>query len=452
MFSKIKVLWAKINAYLNEGIEDTRFDEVHKTMTTKIIIPAIGIPSALLILASFKADLTVILAILMHVLLASTNIFLTNQNRVFKLFGRVFRSRDNQFDFWRWMINMAVFDPILFYLLSPTQSVHFACWTMLTVAALIDTYKKSYRLRVVSTSAVMFFVSHAVIFPGVSVVENVLLTSVLCSFVFVMWAIESRFLASMVNAAEKSEFIIKQNLEIEKMEAEAAFGQHLRLVSHEINNILAVLSMADPTERPDIVRRAVLKLRTISNLILDGSSGSRQKIKTSVKTLLEEIRILVRPIVTHSGLRWVEMIDENLQDETFEEYAGASFLIVQNFVKNASEELAKKKGTVTLGVKIVGDRVVFSVGDDGGGLSKSPFLDIESNVTTKKSGHGIGLKFVHREAMKSGFDVGCDPGPTKGALFWISIPLIVDSKANKSESEQTTDQTGTTRVLDPVTL
>jgi signal transduction histidine kinase len=435
MISKIKVLVTKVKAYLNEGIEDTRFDDVHKTMTTKIIIPAIGIPSALLILASFKTDPTVIFAILMHILLASTNIFLTNQNRIFNLFGRVFRSRDNRFDFWRWMINMTVFDPILFYLLSPTQSVHFACWTMLTVAALIDTYKKSYRLRVVSTSAVMFFASHAIIFPEVGVVENVLLTSVLCSFVFVMWAIESRFLVSMINAAEKSEFIIKQNLEIEKMEAEAAFGQHLRLVSHEINNILTVLSTANPAKHPEIVQRAVSKLKTISTLILDGSSGSRQKMKTSVKTLLEEIKILVRPIATHAGLRWVETVDENLQDETFEEFTGASFLIIQNFVKNASEELAVKGGTVSLGVKRVDDRIVLSVGDDGDGLSKSPFLDIESNVTTKKSGHGIGLKFVHREAIKSGFDVGCDPGPKRGALFWISIPLSADSRNNRSESD-----------------
>lgn len=392
-------------------------------MTTKIILPAIGIPSILLILACFTTEPSVIFGIIMHIVVASTNIFLTKENREFKLFGRTIRSRDDKFDYIRWITNLVLLDPVLYYLLNPSQTVHFACWTMLTVAALIDTYKKSYRLRVVLTSAVMFFISHSVIFPSVGVVEKILLTSVLCSFVFVVWAIESRFLVSMIQAAERAETVLRQETEMEKMESEAAFGKQLRIISHEINNTLAVLSITDPIEHAEIMQRAIVKLRTISTLVLEGASGSRPKAMTSVKILLEEIRMLVRPMVTHNGCKWIEKIDEKIQDDIFEEYAGASFLILQNFVKNSVEEVSKKNGNITFEVKKVDNSVLFSIQDNGGGLAKSPFLEIESNVSSKKTGHGIGLKFVLREAKKSGFEVGCNPGPGSGAMFWISSTI-----------------------------
>ncbi len=421
---KLKTAYLNLRNYFNEGLEDSRFDSVHKNITTKIIIPAIGIPSLLLILACFSLEPTVLFAIGMHIVVAGTNIYLTKENRIFKIFGRTMRSRDDHFDFMRWSVNLILLDPILYYLLNPTQSIHFSSWTMLTVAALIDTFKKTYRIRVVVIAAVMFFISHSVIFPSVRIVETLLLTSVMCSFVFVVWAIESRFLVSMIKVAEKTEQVLKQELEMERIESEAAFGRQLRTISHEINNILAIISMSESDSQSDIMRRAVLKLKTISSLVLEGSSTTRKKTKISVETLLEEVRILIKPMATHEGCQWQEEIDPQISGCEFEEFAGASFLILQNLVKNAVEELSGKSGVITFEVKKVNANVIFKIKDNGGGLSQNPFLDIQSNATTKASGHGIGLKFVHREAQKSGFEIGCHPGFKTGASFWVAAPLV----------------------------
>ena len=104
-------------------------------------------------------------------------------------------------------------------------------------------------------------------------------------------------------------------------------------------------------------------------------------------------------------------------------------LILINLISNAKyamSDLSNRPRQMTLGVKIVEDKILqVSVKDDGEGIAEENMTRIFSHgFTTRKEGHGFGLHSCALAAIEmNGHLTAHSDGPGKGALFTLQIPL-----------------------------
>ncbi|WP_415766635.1 DAHL domain-containing protein [Pseudomonas sp. ZB1P45] len=104
-------------------------------------------------------------------------------------------------------------------------------------------------------------------------------------------------------------------------------------------------------------------------------------------------------------------------------------LILINLISNAKyamSDLSNRQRQMTLGVKIVEDKILqVSVKDDGEGIAEENMTRIFAHgFTTRKEGHGFGLHSCALAAIEmNGHLTAQSDGPGKGALFTLQIPL-----------------------------
>ncbi len=104
--------------------------------------------------------------------------------------------------------------------------------------------------------------------------------------------------------------------------------------------------------------------------------------------------------------------------------------ILQNFITNAIKY--SKEGTITLAAKFEDGRVVFSVKDNGIGISKSDqekifdkFFRSEDYRTRETSGTGLGLYVVRKLASKLNTKIKVESRINHGSFFSLSLPPAV---------------------------
>ena len=108
-----------------------------------------------------------------------------------------------------------------------------------------------------------------------------------------------------------------------------------------------------------------------------------------------------------------------------------------NLVTNALDALpAGRPGRVALGVEVVGDRLVFSVSDDGIGIAPElrPRLFAGMFSTKGSKGTGLGLLSVQKAAREHRGTVEFESEPGQGAVFRIDLPLRTEAVVPPSRS------------------
>lgn len=95
---------------------------------------------------------------------------------------------------------------------------------------------------------------------------------------------------------------------------------------------------------------------------------------------------------------------------------------LENVVRNAYEAMPDG-GVLEVSTQRVGDRVVVSVGDSGGGMdARSRDRAFDEFFTTKPTGSGLGLPFVARIAEAHGGTVELDSEEGRGTKVAIELP------------------------------
>ncbi len=101
-------------------------------------------------------------------------------------------------------------------------------------------------------------------------------------------------------------------------------------------------------------------------------------------------------------------------------------MMLTNVIRNAVQAIpSNRKGLVEIGLKIVDDRVVISVSDNGVGIPKELGEKLfVPNFTTKSSGMGIGLALVKRIVETAKGEIYYKSELDKGSTFFINFPVI----------------------------
>jgi signal transduction histidine kinase len=96
---------------------------------------------------------------------------------------------------------------------------------------------------------------------------------------------------------------------------------------------------------------------------------------------------------------------------------------VNNVVENAVEHTDNPVATVTVGLRVTEDAVVFAVADDGPGIPPNELEIIESGSETPlQHSSGLGLWLVHSIVTESGGRVEHDENEPTGSIVRFVFP------------------------------
>lgn len=246
-------------------------------------------------------------------------------------------------------------------------------------------------------------------------------------------------------AQRKAEELARVNKELESLSR--LKSNILANVSHELrtplNDVIAyAASVADGVfgEIPDSARQALgrvveggEKLRHLVEQMIDASRLASDSLvfhptEVEVRTLCESVIQQLAPEAAAKGLRLTLDAPENLPNVVADPDKLESVLI--HLVGNAIK--FTPRGSVEIGLDLVGDGVKVEVRDTGIGIEAAhqrrifdQFFQVDQTTTRQFGGTGLGLYLVSRFLAAMGSSIEVESVPGCGSTFRFGLPLAV---------------------------
>jgi len=216
----------------------------------------------------------------------------------------------------------------------------------------------------------------------------------------------------------------------------------IAIASHELRTPLGLIlghatfmqEVAEPEHKPqmDIIVRNAMKLKTIIDSIADLDNFERgvaslRRHSISIRKLIEEVADSFAEEVKERGISLqvnMEMHDLNVEGD-----ASKISIALSNLVKNAIT-FTNPGGHVLISAEEVPGNIKISVADDGIGIPTSDlphifqrFYQVESHLTRKHNGMGLGLSIVKVMIEMHGGQIWAESVDGKGSKFSFVLPL-----------------------------
>jgi signal transduction histidine kinase len=219
----------------------------------------------------------------------------------------------------------------------------------------------------------------------------------------------------------------------------AAIGQMSAKVSHEVRNPLGAISLnaellEDELEAlPHGRRAAAAELMGAIRTQLDVLGGLTEEYlrfarlpkpkpePVDVAGLVVGLSEFLRPELAGKGVTLQVAVPQAML--TVPADPGQIRQALMNLVRNAAEAMPTG-GTVTIRAAWRDAEAELAVEDQGPGVSPEDAHRIfEPFFTTKEGGTGLGLAIARQIAVDHGGRLECEPAPSGGSLFRLSLPL-----------------------------
>jgi signal transduction histidine kinase len=208
------------------------------------------------------------------------------------------------------------------------------------------------------------------------------------------------------------------------------------MLTHDLKNAIESLSLIvsnmerhfdNPTFRADAMKSLNLAAKNLRSLV--------DRLSNPVNTLSGEYK-RPRPVDLVPLINGVISMTAQQAGETHVETRLPASLfalvdgervekVIENLVLNALESMAGKSGTLTITAgPAENEKVFFSVGDTGGGMSKT-FIENQLYrpfATTKKKGVGLGLYTCREFVRANGGTIAVDSREGAGTTFRVVLP------------------------------
>ncbi|MEM6709974.1 MAG: ATP-binding protein [Pseudomonadota bacterium] len=257
-------------------------------------------------------------------------------------------------------------------------------------------------------------------------------------------------------------------------EADAAKSEFLANTSHEVRTPLnAILGMAEflndsplndeQRQQTQTILSAGRNLMSVLNDVIDLSKVEAGKLEiapepTRIADLSSQIESLWRPIALDKGLKFelavADAVPEHLSID------GHRLLqCVSNLLSNGIKFTEHGAITVRIDARQHGDRyeLQFAVRDTGLGMTKQsmeklfqPFEQLDSSITRRFGGTGLGLTITRRLVELMGGEVRVDSEPGQGSEFTIVVegrPVPTEWLAEQTATAATPKLPESLRVL-----
>jgi len=173
--------------------------------------------------------------------------------------------------------------------------------------------------------------------------------------------------------------------------------------------------------------RLVNDLLDVSKIDSGGMNIKLQKIN-----LAELIKVVIKELNSFANARNVKLslkVDKDLWKVKTDEIRIK--MVMQNFIDNAIKYVGKQNGEVEVILKNEKNHVLFSVSDNGTGISEAEQKKIfgkffrGSGIVKKQTiGTGLGLYIAKAAIESSRGEIGFDSKEGKGSTFWFRLPAF----------------------------
>lgn len=221
--------------------------------------------------------------------------------------------------------------------------------------------------------------------------------------------------------------------------------EFVSVISHELKTPLAsiqgyaeILNMESKNltedQKGDIseIHKNARILSSIVNDLLDTQKLELHKLVLSksqvdINKLIDGLIFGFKPTTTKKSI----LLENHINDKIILDCDESRFVqILNNLVKNAIESITHQNGVINVYAQRESDRVIFSVKDNGSGMSKQQmdnlfkkFYQSDTSMARKKGGSGLGL-FISKELIElHGGKIWAESELGKGTTFYFSIPI-----------------------------
>ena len=184
--------------------------------------------------------------------------------------------------------------------------------------------------------------------------------------------------------------------------------------------------------------------RLVGNLLaashLEEDQRGQAAAPTSLQAVADEVLAAVGPRASRVRVFLPEDLPDVVTDRTRLE------LILANLVDNALK-FSPEGSPVDVGARQIGNGVELWVSDRGIGIADEHldlifdrFYQVDSSVTRRYAGVGLGLHLVHELAQGLGGTVAVLSAPGSGSTFTVSLPMGSPGHGDDPEPAAETDQ------------
>ena len=222
--------------------------------------------------------------------------------------------------------------------------------------------------------------------------------------------------------------------------------EFVSMITHELKSPLTpITGYCEALKRPQIMgllsekqTRAVdtiysnsIKLRKLIGDVLDAQKLDLGRMKFDndkfeIGKLLQSVINDFKFIIEAKKIQLVTSMKEKLTLKSDRQRIGQ---VLSNLIYNAVDFVPKEKGIIEVKVEAKEDNVIFSVKDNGVGISKDEqkklfgkFFQVDTSTTRKHGGTGLGLSVCQGLVENLGGKIWVESELGKGATFYFSIP------------------------------
>ena len=234
--------------------------------------------------------------------------------------------------------------------------------------------------------------------------------------------------------------ILEQSLLLsEKM---AAKGEMAAAIGHELNNYLTTIStnaqllpriiekgqMEKVPAKVESMLASVDKMKRFTSALMDFSALETRKVPHDISVVLDDVIFFVKPLKKFKAIDLTLDIAPDIPRVMID--IGQIHQVILNLLMNAADAIADNgvtDGVIRINVGYEEEYATVVISDNGPGIPADILSHLfEPHITSKTSGHGLGLSISLRIIESHGGLLVASNNPEGGASFTIKLPLGKD--------------------------
>jgi two-component system NtrC family sensor kinase len=219
----------------------------------------------------------------------------------------------------------------------------------------------------------------------------------------------------------------------------AAKGEMAAAIGHELNNYLTAISTnaqllsrvieKGQNDRIPAKVEAILdgidKMKRFTMGLMDYSSLDTVKEPHDIASVIDEAIFFVKPLERFKNIIIKTEIQSDIRPVNMD--VGQINQVILNLLMNSAEAICESNisdGVIYLEAFADSEYLTIVISDNGPGIPDSILPNIfKPHITSKKSGHGLGLSTTQRIVLNHGGKITVANNETSGSTFTVSIPL-----------------------------